>query len=87
MGDVIFYYIVFNAVCLIIYGVDKLLAIKRSKTRISERWLFVLALFGGVYGCVLGMFMFRHKTKKVKFYVWNFTLLLIWCYIIGSYIF
>lgn len=87
MGDLIFYYIVYNAICLIIYGIDKFLAIRKSKCRISERWLFILALFGGPFGCITGMFLFRHKTRKVKFYLWNFTMLLIWCYIIASYIF
>lgn len=87
MNNLLYWYLIYNGICVVIYGIDKFLAIKRSKNRISERWLFFLALFGGVFGCLVGMFLFRHKTKKVKFYLWNITMLVIWIYVIFKFIF
>ncbi|MBQ9832798.1 MAG: DUF1294 domain-containing protein [Clostridia bacterium] len=47
-------------------GVDKWLA-KAKKRRISERTLLLLAAFFGGVGAFLGMNLFRHKTKHLKF--------------------
>lgn len=47
-------------------GSDK----KRAETkrwRISEKALFLVAIFGGSLGSVLGMQVFRHKTKHWYF--------------------
>ena len=46
--------------------VDKQQAIKQQ-WRISEKTLFILAIFGGAIGGVFGMYLFRHKTKHNKF--------------------
>ena len=35
--------------------------------RVPERKLFLLALFGGALGGVLGMQVFRHKTQHMQF--------------------
>lgn len=40
---------------------------KRSKWRIPEKTLFLLALIGGSLGTTLGMHIFRHKTKHWYF--------------------
>lgn len=48
-------------------GVDKLLAVGRM-SRISERTLWLLALFGGFPGVFVGGFVFHHKTSKVEFW-------------------
>jgi len=55
-----------NLVAFIVYGIDKRQAIKR-RWRISEATLFILALVGGALGALLGMLLFRHKTRKLKF--------------------
>lgn len=47
-------------------GADKLRAI-RHEWRISERTLFVIALLGGSLGSLLGMLIFRHKTRHWRF--------------------
>jgi uncharacterized membrane protein YsdA (DUF1294 family) len=49
-------------------GVDKWKA-KNHRWRIPERVLFLTALLGGFVGSNLGMQLFRHKTKHVKFVV------------------
>lgn len=45
--------------------------------RIRERTLWIVALFGGSLGTMLGMFQFRHKTKRWSFKL-GFTLLAAW---------
>jgi uncharacterized membrane protein YsdA (DUF1294 family) len=55
---------------LLLYGVDKRQA-RRGGWRVPERILYGLALAGGVAGAWAGMFLFRHKTRHVTFYVVN----------------
>jgi uncharacterized membrane protein YsdA (DUF1294 family) len=50
------------------FGLDKYFAIKH-KYRISEKKLLLLSLIGGSLGAILGMNIFRHKTKKSKFVI------------------
>ena len=52
----------------IAYGIDKVKA-KRGSRRISERSLLLLALVGGAAGAMLGMLLFRHKTRHMKFVI------------------
>jgi len=76
--NIFIYYIVFiNIMTFFIYGLDKLKAIM-SKRRISEKALFIMAFLGGGIGAILGMLLFRHKTKKVRFYLWNILMIIIW---------
>lgn len=84
MKYLIFYIIIINFISLLIYGIDKWLA-KKNKYRVSERILFILSFFGGALGALLGMLLFRHKTKKIYFYIWNIIMLVIWGYIIYRY--
>ena len=62
------YLIILNIITFLIMGIDKYLAIKK-KYRISEFHLLTLTLFGGSVGSLLGMIIFRHKTKKMKFLI------------------
>lgn len=64
------YYLIINIITFVIFGLDKFLAVK-NKRRISEKTLFILSLIGGCFLELLGMFTFRHKTKKIKFYIFN----------------
>ena len=57
--------IVSLTLCVFMY-IDKQRAIKRE-WRISEKTLLTLAFFGGAVGGVLGMYLFRHKTKHNAF--------------------
>jgi uncharacterized membrane protein YsdA (DUF1294 family) len=47
-------------------GMDKQKAMKKE-WRIPERNLIGAALLGGGIGSFLGMYVFRHKTKHLKF--------------------
>ena len=62
MANVLLYYlIVINVVTFLVYGIDKWKA-KRSKWRIPEATLLVLAIIGGSIGALLGMKVWRHNT-------------------------
>lgn len=54
-------------------GLDKRRA-RRGAWRIQERTLFLAALLFGAPGGLLGMRVFRHKTKHASF-LWGFSLL------------
>ena len=70
---VLAYVIVLSLILLILMYTDKQKAIKQQ-WRISEKTLFTLAIFGGAIGGVLGMYLFRHKTKHNRF-AFGFSLL------------
>lgn len=48
--------------------IDKVKAIKGT-WRISENTLILVAILGGSLGFYLAMHLFRHKTRKLKFYI------------------
>ncbi|MEG1002068.1 MAG: DUF1294 domain-containing protein [Clostridium sp.] len=60
------YLLVINIVGFISMFIDKEKA-KRHKWRIPENTLMFIALIGGSIGSILGMEVFRHKTKHMKF--------------------
>ena len=60
------YIIIINIITFFVYGIDKYLAYK-EKSRVSEKLLLTLALCFGIRGALLGMKIFRHKTKKKSF--------------------
>ena len=62
------YLVIINVIAFIIYGIDKRKA-KKHLWRIPEATLIGLALMGGSVGAFLGMRLFHHKTKHIKFYV------------------
>lgn len=66
MAIVVTAYLVMNIVGLIMMGEDKKRA-KKHEYRISERSLWLVALFGGAVGATAGMQLYRHKTKHLSF--------------------
>ena len=68
MNKIIFYYSIINIVTFILMGHDKKNAIKK-KERVPEMTLFTLSFMGGGLGTLLGMLIFHHKTKKIKFII------------------
>lgn len=63
---VLIYLILINLTAFLLMYVDKKKAIKRQY-RIPESVLLWIAFLGGAFGAYLGMRMFRHKTKHIKF--------------------
>ena len=60
------YIIVMSIILCIFMYIDKSRA-RNHEWRISEKSLFTLAILGGASGGVLGMYLFRHKTKHNSF--------------------
>ena len=60
------YLLVVNLWAFVLMGVDKRRA-KKDKRRIREKTLFLPVLLGGGVGGILGMKVFRHKTKHWYF--------------------
>lgn len=61
-----YYLIIINVVTFFMYGIDKLKA-KKSKWRIPEATLLLMAMIGGSIGAWLGMKAWHHKTLHKKF--------------------
>jgi uncharacterized membrane protein YsdA (DUF1294 family) len=62
-----------SLVLFVVMGADKRRA-KAGVWRVPEKTLFLLALLGGAIGGMLGMRVFRHKTKHWTF-AWGFPIL------------
>lgn len=60
-------YVLSNVVVFVMYGIDKYKAI-HHKWRIPETTLLGAAVIG-VFGALSGMYFFRHKTRKPKFFI------------------
>ena len=63
---IVYYYLLTNILSLLLYSLDKYLAIKR-KRRIPEKALLLSTILGGIIGTTIGMYLFHHKTKKWYF--------------------
>lgn len=63
---IIGYLLLINLVAFVMYGIDKYKA-KKSKWRIPEATLLMLAAIGGAVGAWIGMQVWHHKTLHKKF--------------------
>ena len=66
LAAAVIYLAAVNITAFILYGADKKKA-KRGQWRIPEKTLLGIAAIGGSAGAILGMFLFRHKTKHWYF--------------------
>ncbi len=60
------YLVIINAAGFLFMLIDKRKA-QKNLWRIPERTLMTIAALGGSLGTLLGMYLFRHKTKHWKF--------------------
>ena len=65
--------LLWSVILFVTMGADKRRA-RRAAFRVPEKTLFLLALLGGAPGGLLGMEVFRHKTRHWTF-VWGFRIL------------
>ncbi len=65
--------LLWSVILFVTMGADKRRA-RRAAFRVPEKTLFLLALLGGAPGGLLGMELFRHKTRHWTF-VWGFRIL------------
>ncbi len=61
-------YLIWNTVTALMYGADKLRAVKGSR-RLREKLLIAVAFALGGLGAMFGMVVFNHKTSKPLFRV------------------
>lgn len=66
MEYLLLYLLIINAIGFLLMLVDKWKA-KNKRWRIPEATLMGVAVIGGSVGSLLGMHMFRHKTRHPKF--------------------
>lgn len=64
----IIYLVIVNVIAFLLMGFDKRRARKQA-WRIPEKTLFGSALIGGSIGAIVGMQVFRHKTKHLSFQI------------------
>ena len=64
--NIIIYLVIINLLGFYMMWSDKRKA-KKGAWRIPEQTLFVVTALGGGIGTISGMYIFRHKTKKLKF--------------------
>ena len=62
------YLVLMNALWLVLMFVDKQFA-RKKKRRIPESTLLLTAMLGGSVGSFVGIHLFRHKTRKRRFYL------------------
>ncbi len=60
------YFLSVNFIGLFLMGLDKFRA-KKHLWRIPESTLFIIAIIGGSIGSIIGMHLFRHKTRHWYF--------------------
>lgn len=72
---IIIYLVIINLIGFLAMGIDKYKA-KKNYWRIPEGTLMMLAVLGGGIGTISGIYVFRHKTKKMKFTVGMPTILI-----------
>lgn len=78
------YLLIMNALGLLLMLIDKKKA-QRGSWRIKEATLMTVAALGGSLGSLLGMRLFRHKTKHPKFYI-GIPLFLVIHVLLGAYL-
>lgn len=71
------YLIGINLVAFVLCYVDKKRAIA-NRYRICENVLLLVSLIGGVFGFILSMYLFHHKTRKLKFLILEPIFLFFW---------
>jgi len=62
--------IAINIIAFFLMWLDKERALRKNAWRISEKTLFLPPLLGGSVGAIIGMWVFRHKTRR-WYFVWG----------------
>ena len=83
--NILIYLVIINLLAFFAMWWDKRRA-QKGEWRISEAGLFTLVLLGGGFGGIAGMYVFRHKTKKLKFTI-GFPTILITEIVLSVYFF
>ena len=73
--------LIMSLAAFIAFAFDKYKA-KNKMWRIPEASLIGISAIGGAFGAFLGMVLFRHKTKKLKFIITVPLLCVVWIIVI-----
>lgn len=57
-----------NLLGFVFMGLDKMWA-KEGGFRLPESTFFCMAIIGGAVGCIAGMLVYHHKTRKPAFFI------------------
>ena len=68
LTKILLYLLAVNLIAFLAMGLDKRKA-KKEAWRIPEQTLMSLVLIGGGIGGIAGMYVFKHKTKKPRFFI------------------
>lgn len=68
LKEIVIYLMVVNAIGFLAMGIDKFKA-RNGMWRTKEKTLFLISVFGGSLGSIIGMYAFRHKTKHNSFVI------------------
>ena len=82
--NIAIYLCIINVIGFLAMFIDKKKA-QKGAWRIREQSLFYITFLGGGVGTILGMYMFRHKTKKLRFTI-GFPVILITEIILFGYL-
>ncbi len=66
LQNIVIYLIIINIVGFLIMLIDKRKA-QKGKWRIQEKTIFIITALGAGIGTIAGMYVFHHKTKKLRF--------------------
>lgn len=74
--SLVMWFLLGNVLTLLVYGGDKLAAVKGWR-RVPEATLLIFGLVGGWPGAIFAQQVFRHKTQKQPFRRWFFITVII----------
>lgn len=75
----LYYLFIINLFSSIVFIIDKKRAKNnKSRSRISENFLHLLELLGGVFIIIILMQIIRHKNRKLKYFWITYLILIIW---------
>ena len=66
--NILIYILSINLIGFLAMWLDKRKA-EKGRWRIPEKTLFIITALGGGIGTITGMYVFRHKTKKLGFVI------------------
>ncbi len=60
--------VVMNLIGFFVMGIDKMQS-RKHRRRVPERRIFIISILLGSVGTFAGMYVFRHKTRHMKFVI------------------
>lgn len=75
--------IAINAVTFLVYWFDKTQSTSSGRLRVPKRVMYMIAITGAAFSSLIGVYIFRHKTKQMyfKLHLWfilSLQLALLW---------